>query len=343
MTSFRNRLVGFIVSVFFVPSIAAESNGEMTNTNIIATAANAGLIVPSKSNRAFGDVAAKDILLSLSRQHAKQQGQQAINLSLNSTAASLDALINQKIDLAAIARSADPRIIAEQGLDFTPMVFDGLAVIVHPKNPLRNINIVQLRALYKGQIKNWKELGGADKPIGLVANITPRDGVEFSFRQALFGNGNQPIAAGRYYLSLEQVEQGVMIDIHGIGLSTFSRVQKSAGKLRSLSIEGIIPDLSSLSDGRYLLPSPMYLVSRAGDASATLQTILPLLQSTEFASSAERQFLLPRARADIILRDEMARKKRIADLINPPAPIVVLPTPKIEIKKPIKKPRKAST
>lgn len=52
------------------------------------------------------------------------------------------------------------------------VTMDGLAIIVHPSNPLRNLTIEQIRNIYTGKIKNWEELGGPDSPIVVISRDT---------------------------------------------------------------------------------------------------------------------------------------------------------------------------
>jgi phosphate transport system substrate-binding protein len=47
------------------------------------------------------------------------------------------------------------------------VALDAIAVIVYPQNPVRQLSVAQLRAIYKGEIRNWKDVGGGDAPIEL--------------------------------------------------------------------------------------------------------------------------------------------------------------------------------
>ncbi len=48
------------------------------------------------------------------------------------------------------------------------LLYDGLAVVVNRTNSVTNLSAQQLFDIYKGEIKNWKEVGGADQPIAVV-------------------------------------------------------------------------------------------------------------------------------------------------------------------------------
>ena len=50
-----------------------------------------------------------------------------------------------------------------------PVAWDALVVITHKDNPVNDISLENLRAVYRGQITNWKELGGPDRSTTALA------------------------------------------------------------------------------------------------------------------------------------------------------------------------------
>ena len=52
------------------------------------------------------------------------------------------------------------------------VAMDGIAIVVHPSNPVADLTIEQIRDIYTGKIKNWKELGGPDQPIVVISRDT---------------------------------------------------------------------------------------------------------------------------------------------------------------------------
>jgi phosphate transport system substrate-binding protein len=52
------------------------------------------------------------------------------------------------------------------------VAYDGIAVVVHPSNPVKNLSKDQLRDIYTGEIKNWKALGGPDLKIVVISRDT---------------------------------------------------------------------------------------------------------------------------------------------------------------------------
>jgi len=58
---------------------------------------------------------------------------------------------------------------------------DGIALVVHPDSPIKNLSILQAREIFEGLITNWKEVGGPNAPInvyGRKENSTTRSSIE---------------------------------------------------------------------------------------------------------------------------------------------------------------------
>lgn len=87
------------------------------------------------------------------------------------------ALINGSIDVANASRGIKLEEIEEAKKNgFEPIEFivanDAIAVIVHPENPVSELTLEQVSRIYKGELTNWKELGGEDRPIVRLSRET---------------------------------------------------------------------------------------------------------------------------------------------------------------------------
>lgn len=87
------------------------------------------------------------------------------------------SLINGTCDIAAMSRAMkdkEAKAAAEKGVKAVQHVvaYDGLAVIVHPSNPVQGLSADKIKAIYEGQITNWKDVGGPDMPIVVISRDT---------------------------------------------------------------------------------------------------------------------------------------------------------------------------
>jgi phosphate transport system substrate-binding protein len=211
------------------------------------------------------------------------------------TMSALEAVARGQADLVGTARPADPDTPIEANLQFTTVAWDALALAVHPRNPVRDVSLEQLRDIYAGRIVDWSALGGAPGKINLYAVAGPLDGVEWSLRRLLFGKGSARVAAGRWYINTRQLEDAVAIDPAGIGVTLHSLAAAHQG-LASLRIDGVAPGLKTLEDGSYPLPTRLYVAARRAG---------PGLPSSVQAAIRARQFM----RREPALRAEWRRRQ----------------------------------
>ena len=117
---------------------------------------------------------------------------------------------NGTMDIANASRELKPKEYKKASeLGITPkeyrVALDGIAVIVHPDNPLDELTVEQLRNLFIGKIVNWKELGGDDSPITLYGRENSSGTYEF-FKGKILGKDER--GKTRDFSSSTQVLQG---------------------------------------------------------------------------------------------------------------------------------------
>lgn len=84
----------------------------------------------------------------------------------------LMSFLANEADLIFVSRAIQPEEqhqLDKKGAAIDTFAIDGLAVIVNLNNPVKSLSMQQLRDIYAGRIRNWKEVGGADWPIALYS------------------------------------------------------------------------------------------------------------------------------------------------------------------------------
>jgi len=144
-----------------------------------------------------------------------------------------------------------------------PVAWDALVVIVHPDNPVDNISFDQVRGIYLGKITNWKQLGGNDAPIRLMARKGKISGVGRALRKLVFANYNQEFKATEFVKSSGPLEKAVVKDVNAIGVTGISSARKR--KVKNLKLDGKEPSYDNIRKGDYGLYRPLYLaMNRSG-------------------------------------------------------------------------------
>jgi len=159
-------------------------------------------------------VKGSDTMVNLSQKWAETYMQKNLNASIQVTGGGsgtgVAALLNGTMDIANASRELKKKEYDRASeLGITPKEFkvalDGIAVIVHPGNPIDVLTVAQLRDLFIGKTKNWNEIGGNDSPITLYGRENSSGTYEF-FKGKVLGKDER--GETRDFATSTQVLQG---------------------------------------------------------------------------------------------------------------------------------------
>lgn len=146
------------------------------------------------------------------------------------------------------------------GLKATILAYDGIAIIVHPDNPVADLDVETIGKIYTGEITNWKEVGGNDGEIVLIgreAGSGTRDGFESitdtedkcRYRQELTSTGD--------------VITTVSQNENAIGYASVASVKDT---VKAVTVGGVAPTEETIKNGSYVIQRPFVLVTKEGTA-----------------------------------------------------------------------------
>lgn len=141
------------------------------------------------------------------------------------------ALMNEKCDIANASRlmkSKEVEQASNRGIDVKRVVIavDGLSVITNPANPVSQLTVAEIGSIFRGDITNWKEVGGNDSPITLYGRQS-NSGTFVFFRDAVL-KGDYSQKMNRMNGNAQIVE-GVKQDTSGIGYVGVGYVKDATG------------------------------------------------------------------------------------------------------------------
>ena len=172
------------------------------------------------------------------------------------------------------------------GLKETVLAYDGIAIIVHPDNPVSDLSLEQIAKLYTGEITNWKDVGGNDAQVVLIgreAASGTRDGFESitgtkdkcQYRQELTSTGD--------------VITAVSQNPDAIGYASLASIKDS---VKALNVDGVTPGEDTVKDGSYKVQRPFVLVTVEGKA------LSPVAQAFfDYATSPDAAAIIAKAGA----------------------------------------------
>ena len=173
------------------------------------------------------------------------------------------------------------------------IALDGVGVIVHRSNPVGALSVAQLRALYRGEIRNWRELGGLDRAVTVVNKAEGRSTLEL-FAGHL-GLKNSEIRA---QVVIGDNAQGIKtvagnpgaIGYVSIGSAEFEAAQGAA--IRLLPMDGVAASVANVRAHRFPLARPLNLVTR-GLAQGLAAQFIAYARSAAVHDLIEAQFFIP--------------------------------------------------
>lgn len=163
---------------------------------------------------------------------------------------------------------------------------DGIALVVHPDNPVGNLTTDQVRGIFAGTLRNWKDVGGKDQTIRVVSREAG-SGTRSSFEQILGGIRLAPDALVQD--SNGTIRETVANDGSAIGYLSHGLLNE---KVRAVPVDGVGCTEADIVAGRYRLVRPVFLLTK-GEAAGMTKEFLDYVLSAEGQATIRQNGLLP--------------------------------------------------
>ena len=225
-----------------------------------------------------GSTSVEKVIGALSESFMAQNSGVTVNYNPTGSGSGITAVQEGTCDIGLSSRALKDEE-KSAGLKETVLAYDGIAIIVHPDNPVSDLSVEQLAKLYTGEITNWKDVGGNDAEavlIGREAASGTRDGFESitgtkdkcQYRQELTSTGD--------------VITAVSQNPDAIGYASLASVKDS---VKALNVDGVTPSEATVKDGSYKVQRPFVLVTMEGkELSPAAQAFFDYAVSSNAAS-----------------------------------------------------------
>jgi len=214
----------------------------------------------------------------------------------------ITAIINGTCDIATHSREWKQKEIDqawEKGVKprFFVVAVDGLSIIVNEKNPLDKMTMPQIGSLYKGEIKNWKVVGGPVKAVSLYGRQS-NSGTYTFLQEHVLGNKNYSLDV-KEMNGNAQIIESIIQDEGGIGYVGVGYLFDQNGKIRKgIKVLNISKDASSeafspldkqnIDSGKYPISRPLYETTN-GKPNAAVTGFLTFETGPEGQKIVERE------------------------------------------------------
>ncbi len=230
--------------------------------------------------------------LALAWAEAYRQVRPEVSISVTGggSGTGITALANNTVDIANASRAIKPEeIAAMQAKGIDPLEFviarDAIAVIVNPHNPVERLTLQQISAIYSGEIVNWSQVGGEDRPIVRLSRET-NSGTHVYFLEEVLRLGDSEnktfFSANTLLLpSSEGITAEVRDNPNAIGYDGLGYVTPEVKVLAISETPGGIyyyPSVDTVNDLTYPIARDLYMYT-AGEPSETEQAYLDWILS----------------------------------------------------------------
>jgi phosphate transport system substrate-binding protein len=167
------------------------------------------------------------------------------------SAQAMDALWTGEVDLAAVSWLTDT-----ESIWMTPVAMDGVAIIVHPSNPVGNLSLLQLRDIFRGRVADWPDVGGPQGEIVVISRESG-SGTRAKFEETVMGGRNVTVNA--VALSSEQA----VLDYAASVTTSIGYVSSSymTSTVKVLNVEGVPLTPATITSQRYPISRRLFFVT----------------------------------------------------------------------------------
>lgn len=216
----------------------------------------------------------------------------------------IGALLNNTCDVAESSRAVEEKEIKQaekNGVAFNQEIvaLDGIVVVVHPSNPVKNLTMDQLREIFMGNIKRWKTVGGPDIPIVLLSREV-NSGTHIFFKEHVLRRGKKKgteefspgaLMMPSSFASAEEVANNEnAVGYYGLGY--ISPRQKVVAVAKDDCSPFIEPSIESVRTNAYPISRPLYLYTN-GRPTGLVKEFVDFVYSKEGQDIVKRTDFVP--------------------------------------------------
>jgi len=189
----------------------------------------------------------------------------------------IKAVGSGEVDIGMASRDLKEKEV-EQWPDLKPfkIAMDSIAIVVHPSNPVNGLTLEQVAKIFAGEITNWKEVGGPDKPIHVITR-EKGSGTRDCFEHAVMKPFEKEISAkAMVQQGNPKVRAAVANDPLSIGYISLGFVDET---IKPLKIDGVEPKIENVLKGTYAIKRNLYVITKGDPDPAELMFIGYLLSA----------------------------------------------------------------
>ena len=207
-----------------------------------------------------------------------------VNVQAGGSTAGIQACMNKTVDIGMSSRELKPD---EKSLSEITICLDGIAIAVHPDNPVTSLKLSQVRDIFSGKIKNWKELGWLDRRIDAVTR-EEGSGTRGAFEELVM-HKDMIDDAIMVQDSNGSVKEVVATDPYAVGYLSLGMVDT---RVAAVTIDAVKPTVEAIKKKQYKIVRP-FLYLTMGQPDKHAQAFIDYVLSKTGQLILQKEGLIP--------------------------------------------------
>lgn len=174
------------------------------------------------------------------------------------------------------------------GIEELVIAYDGIVVVAHPTNPVKDLTMEQVKQIFTGEITNWKDVGGKDMEI-VVVSREDGSGSRDAFQEIVGYKSGQLIRNAIVASGNGNIKTTVAMNKHAIGFISFEYIDSS---ISTMNINSVEATSENVLNGSYSLSRPFLFVHK-GEVSATAHAFMDFILTPEAQKIVEQAGAIP--------------------------------------------------
>ncbi len=186
------------------------------------------------------------------------------------------ALINGTTDIASASREMKQKELdnanaAGNEAFENKVALDGIAIVVHPSNPINELTIEQLKDIFTGKKTNWKDFGGPDKKISILSRESSSGTYQF-FQEHVLNKENYAQSA-KLMPATSSIIESVSQDATSIGYAGLGYATEVGPDVKIIKVkanansQAVAPSEATVKDKSYPIARALYLYTKANSST----------------------------------------------------------------------------
>lgn len=226
---------------------------------LAAVLATAGLVRAEKLVIKGSDTLGAKLVPMLAEEYKAQHPVVSFEIAAEGSTTGITAITSSTADIGMSSRRAKPTEMsaaAAKGVNMKPIIvcFDGMAVIVHQDNPLKDLTKRQVEQIFTGDVTDWSAVGGQPGPISVYTRNTSSgtysDWKDLAMKKRDYAPSSQKMAGN------EQIVSEVANNPNGIGYVGLAYIKEPG--IHVVSIEGHLPTKEEVLSKSYPYARPNF-------------------------------------------------------------------------------------